>query len=106
MNATTATVPAQMGHNRPPLEQWLKEMVDSLPAEVRADLADQIARTKDLAANASNVPGEIKNDDEEKIASDILAQMSAHIKVVESRREGIKAPLLQANKIVDNIAKT
>lgn len=94
------------GHNRQPLETYLNEIIADLPARMESELADEIATTKDLAANAAEVPENIENDEEEKVASDILAQMNKHHKIVESRREGIKAPILQAGKIIDGVAKS
>lgn len=96
---------AVSGSNFPPLETYLKEINDGLPDRLRQELDDELKRTRELAENAAGVPSSIDTDEEEKKASDILSQMAKHVRVVESRREGIKAPILQAGKIIDNICK-
>ena len=106
MSETLLNPRAVLGGNRQPLETYLKDLVTDLPERVEAELTDEIAATNSFVASAADVPGNIENDEEERVASDILAQMNKHHKVVESRREGIKAPILQMGKIIDNVAKT
>ncbi len=95
---------ATIGHNRR-LPDVLKDIVDDMPEQVRAEFAPHLERTKELAANAATVPGTIANDAQEKLGTDILAQLGSHVKVIEAAREGMKAPVLQMGKIIDNVAK-
>ncbi len=92
-------------HNSPRLEDIFKEANEQLPDQLAADLAPEIERTKALVENAANVPNEIKNDDEEAKATDIVSQMKKHHKIIEGRRKGINAGPTTAKDIIDGFCK-
>lgn len=93
------------GHNRPPFEEWYREMNETLPDYLAQELAPEIERTNALVANAKNVPDVIQNDDEESKATDIVSQMKKHAKVIDGRRSALNVGPTQAKAIIDGFCK-
>ncbi len=90
-----------IGHNKPIIEEFFREINDELPTRLAEDAADIISRTDALVANAANVPDVIQNEEQEAKATDIVSQMKKHQKVADSRRLGISALPRQAQQIIN-----
>lgn len=92
-------------HNQLKLEDIFKYENEQLPSRLAEDMAPEIERTQALVANAAHVPTEIKTDEEESKATDIVSQMKKHHKLIESRRNGINVGPRAAKDIIDTFCK-
>lgn len=96
---------AGVGHNRPPLEDWIFEHEDASVEAVFAVLSKRIARdkaervaelakaAKALVGNLERIPNEL-DDDGARSAYDLLAAIGAH----EDRVEEIRQEVVDAAK--------
>lgn len=92
--------------NRPPIEDFYRDLNADLPAYLATELASEIERTAALVENAAKVPTSIADDIEEAKATDIVSQMKKHHKILESRRMGINAGPRDAKAIIDGFIET
>lgn len=90
-----ATLPPR-DHNRPhiPAPEALRELL----TEENADLAKRCAELVDAFAR---VPETIEDEETSGRVADFTKQLTAALKLVESRRESAKAPALDAGKAID-----
>ncbi len=113
-----------MGHNNPPLEDWIFQhehatseavfavLVNRLKREKSEEIASLSKTAKDLAANLKRIP-DVLDDDSAPKAYDLIAAIGAHEERVEELREAVVSiakstlsDLTQACKPIDDgIAK-
>lgn len=91
-----------LGHNQPPWELIMRDLVDQLPDYLDGNLADIFKRAAELEAAFARTP-EITNQDLAGKVSDFVAQINACTKAAESKRTDLVAGALAAQRTINSI---
>lgn len=106
--ADTLTAPGA-GHNSGRLDLTRALDPEQLLADLQADTADLHKRQEELTAAYDRFAGATKDgipsDEVLARAGDFVRQLSAHIAAVDQRRTTVKAPVLTAQRTIDNFFK-
>jgi len=87
-------------HNKPPFSVQYSELNDDLQTYLDTHLTDIENRTQELVDNAANAPAIVTADNAGKV-SDVIAQITAHVKAAEAKRTELVAPVLKAQRQVN-----
>lgn len=89
------------GHNRPPVTEIWKQENETLAKRIAEDNAAISKRKNDLIAEADALPKVIKNDEQSGEFSDLVGKLRGVAKDAETIRVSTKAPVLEAQRIID-----
>lgn len=92
------------GDNAPPLEETLRDINEALPELLSKQCGYLVERSKELAESSKDVTS-ITTEEQEATATDIIAQLKAHIKLTDGRRLDINALPRKAQDIINAFFK-
>jgi len=91
---------SMLHHNQPPVRDVLADHLSDLGDMVARETAALVARRDEFLKHCSAIPAVIDSDELDGQVNDQIAQWSRFIKDVDQWKDGTKAPILSADRLV------
>lgn len=91
---------SMLHHNQPPIRDVLADHLSDLGDLVTKETAPLASRRDEFLKHCSAIPAVIDNDDLDGQVNDQIAQWSKFIKEVDNWKDGTKAPILSADRLI------